>query len=82
MLYTNIQPQSFLCSTEGAFKCVLPHMGMAAILFSGTKPLKQIFNTPSTEGPILNLGKFVKRFQRILLRLHNFIHVCTRGTKC
>ena len=30
-------------------------MGMATILFNSAEPLKQIVNTPSTEGPMWNL---------------------------
>ena len=32
-------------------------MGMAAILFNGVEPFKQIINTLSTEGPMWNLVK-------------------------
>ena len=35
----------------------LPCMGMAAILFNGVEPFKQIFNTLSTESPMRNLVK-------------------------
>ena len=35
-------------------------MGMAAILFSGTEPFEQIFNSLSTEGPMLNLVKIAQ----------------------
>ena len=34
MLYTKIQPQSFLSTREEDFQVFLPNMGMAAILFS------------------------------------------------
>ena len=46
MLYTKIQPQSFL----GSKKVFLPYM--AANLFKGAEPFEQIGNTISTEGPI------------------------------
>ena len=32
-------------------------MGMAAILFNGAEPFEQMFNIPSTEGPVWNLKK-------------------------
>ena len=51
MLYAKIQPQSFLGSGKEDFKVFLPSMGMAAILFNGAEPFKQIVNTLSTEGP-------------------------------
>ena len=51
MLYTKIQPQSFLSSGEEDFKAFLPYMGMAAILFKGTKPFEQTVNNLLTEGP-------------------------------
>ena len=35
-------------------------MGMAAILFSGAEPFKQIINTFLTEGPIWNLVKIAQ----------------------
>ena len=44
MLYTKIQPQSFLGSGED-FQVFLSYMGMAAILFDGEKPFEQIGNT-------------------------------------
>ena len=37
MLYTKIQPQSFLGSGEEDFQEFLPYMGMAAILFDGAE---------------------------------------------
>ena len=39
MLYTKIQPQSFLGSVED-FKAFLPYMGKSAVLFNGAEPLK------------------------------------------
>ena len=35
-------------------------MGMAAILFDGTKPFVQIGNTLLTEGPVWNLVKIAQ----------------------
>ena len=45
MLYTKIQPQSFLGSGEENFYVFLPKMGMAAILFSSAKLFEQIVST-------------------------------------
>ena len=59
VLYTKIQPQSFLGSGED-FWVFLPYMGMAAILFNGTEPFEQIGNTLSTEGPMWNLVKIAQ----------------------
>ena len=52
MLCAMIQPQTFLGSGEEDF-----YMSMAAILFNGVEPFKQIVNTLSTEGPMWNLVK-------------------------
>ena len=52
MLYTKIQPQSFTGFGEEDFLVFLPYMGMAAILFNGMEPFKQIVKTLSTEGPM------------------------------
>ena len=49
MLYTKIQPQSFLGS--GDFQEFLPNMDMVAILFNCTEPFEQIGNTLLTEDP-------------------------------
>ena len=51
MLYTKIQPQSFLGSGED-FKVFLPYTGKVAILFDGAEPFEQIGNTLLTEGPM------------------------------
>ena len=52
MLYTKIQPQSFLGSGEEDFQEFLPGMDMAAILFNcPNEQIEQIGNTLSTEGP-------------------------------
>ena len=50
MLYTMIQPWSFLGSGEEEFYVFLPYMGMVAILINGLWPFVQIFNPPLTEG--------------------------------
>ena len=52
MLYTMIQPQSFRGSGEDNFKCILPYVGMAAILFSSVEPFEQTVKILSTEGPV------------------------------
>ena len=53
MLYTKIQPRSFLVSEEEISKCLfLPYMGMVAVLFNNAEPLNKIVNTPLTEGPM------------------------------
>ena len=51
MLYTKIQPQSFLGSGEEDFQEFLPYMDMAAILFNCAELFEQIGNNLSTEGP-------------------------------
>ena len=51
MLYTQVQPQSFLGSGED-FQVFLPYIGMAAILLNGTEPFKVIVNIFLTEGPM------------------------------
>ena len=57
MLYTKIQPQSFLSSVEDVFTI---YMDMAAILFTGTDPFDQIVNILSTEGLMWNLMRIVQ----------------------
>ena len=49
MLYTNIQPCSFLGSGKEELN-FLSYMGMAAILINGPRPFVQMFNPPLTEG--------------------------------
>ena len=44
--------KAFLVLAKKIFKCFLPYMGMAAILFNGAKLLKQTDNIPSTKGPM------------------------------
>ena len=48
VLYTKIQPQSFLGSGEDFQD--LSDMDMAVVLFNCAKPFEQIGNTLSTEG--------------------------------
>ena len=50
MLYTKIQPQSFLGPGEEELQEFLPYMDMAVILFSCAEPFQQTGNTLSTEG--------------------------------
>ena len=64
MLYTKIQPQSFLGSGGEYFYVFLPYMGMAAILFDGAEPFEQIGNTLMTEGPMWNLVKNAQAFSK------------------
>ena len=51
MLYTKIQPQSFLGSGEEIFLSILPYIGMAAILFSNAKLFEQIVSTTWQKTP-------------------------------
>ena len=60
MLYTKIQPLSFLGSGED-FQEFLPYMDMEAILFNCAEPFEQI---PSIVGPFEILWKLLKQFQR------------------
>ena len=50
MLYTKIQLEAFLIQ-EKIFKCFLPYMGMAAILFNDAYPFEQIDSTPFDRRP-------------------------------
>ena len=52
-------------------------MGMAAILFNGAEPFKQITYTLSKEGPMWNLVKNaqVVSEKKTFKKLHNFIHI-------
>ena len=63
MLYTKIQPQSFLGSGE-VFWEFLPYMDMLAILFNCAEPFEQICNTLSTYGQCEIWWKLLKQFQR------------------
>ena len=47
MLYTKIQPQSFLSTGEEDFKVFVPYMGMVAILFNDAKQFEQSVNIPA-----------------------------------
>ena len=60
MLYTKIQPWSFLGSGEEDFYVFLPYMGMAAVLFNGMESFKQIDNILLTKGPMWNLVKIAR----------------------
>ena len=60
MLYTKIQPWSFLGSGEEDFYVFLLYMGMAAVLFNGAEPFKQIDNILLTKGPMWNLVKIAR----------------------
>ena len=64
MLYTKIQPQSFLGSGEEDFQEFLPYMDMAAVLFNCAEPFKQIGNTLLTEGSCEIWSRLLKQFQR------------------
>ena len=52
MLYTKIQPQSFLGSGEEDFIEFLLYMDMEVIWLNGAEPFEQIGNTLLTEGPM------------------------------
>ena len=49
-------------SVSGLF-CVLPYMGIAAILFNGAEPFEQNVNILLAEGPMWNLVKIVRGFK-------------------
>ena len=57
MLYTKMQPQSFLGSGEEVLLSVFTNMGMATILINGPWPFVQIFYPPLTKGTTLSLKK-------------------------
>ena len=73
MLYTKIQPQSFLGSGEEHFQGFLPDMDMTVIFFNCAEPFEQIGNTLSTEGPCENYSSSFR--EKDIQKLHNFIHV-------
>ena len=54
MLYTKIQPKSFLSSGEEDFKCFTIYgcIFFTVVLFNGANPFEQIVNIRSTEGPM------------------------------
>ena len=64
MLFTKIQPQSFLSTGEEAFQEFLPYMDMMSILFNCAEPFEQIGNTLSTEGPCEIWWKLLKQRRR------------------
>ena len=81
MVYTKIQPQIFLGSTED-FQAFLPYMGIAAILFNGAEPFKKNCQYLSTEGPCEIWRKLLMQFQRRRQsKIHNFIHVYSLGAR-
>ena len=80
MLYTKVQPQSFLISWEDCLS-VLPYMGNTAILFNGVEPFEQIVNILLTEGPMWNLVKIVQTVSEVIFRCHDFIHVHSPGVR-
>ena len=63
MLYTKIQPQSFLGSGKKDFLDILPSMDMAVLSFNCTEPFEQIGSTLSIEGPCEIWWKLLKQFQ-------------------
>ena len=84
MLYTEIQPQSFLSSGEKKFLSVLPYMGMASILLNGADPFEQIVNILSTERrPCVNHVKSSENCfkEEDMKWLYNFIHIYNPRTK-
>ena len=60
MLYTKIQPQSFLCSGEKDFKAFLPNMDMAVIFFQWRVTIQTNCQYPFDRRPIWNLVKTAK----------------------
>ena len=74
MLYTKIQPQSFLGSGEVDFQD--SYMDMAAIFFSCAEPFEQIGNTISTKAHVKsgeNCSSSLR--EEDIEKFHNFIHV-------
>ena len=63
MLYTKIQPQTFLGSGEEDFQEFLPYMDMLAIFFNCAEPFEQIGNTLSTEGHVKSGESCSSRFR-------------------
>ena len=55
-------------------------MGMATILFDGSKPFEQIGNTLLIEGPMWNLVKIAQAVSETKT-LHNFIDVYIPGAR-
>ena len=52
------------------------NMGMAAILFNGVEPFKQIINTLSAEGPMLKRDKIAQAVSEKTLKITQF-YSCT-----
>ena len=50
-------------------------MGMAAILFNGVEPFKQIVNIPSTEGPMRNLVKIGQAVSEKMFKDHTILYM-------
>ena len=63
MLYTKIQPQSFLGSGEEDFKEFLSYMDMVAILFNGTEHLNKLAKSFGQKAHAKS-GENCKGFQR------------------
>ena len=57
MLYTKIQPQSFLCYVREDLSKTLPYMGMAATLHNGPWSIVQISNSRLAQGSTWSLKK-------------------------
>ena len=66
MIYAKIQPQSFLVLKKKIFKCCLPYMGMAAILFSSTKLFKQIISSTWRKTPCEIWWKLASGFTEVV----------------
>ena len=49
-------------------------MGMAAILFKGTEPFKQIIYTLSTEGPMWNMVKIARAVSEKNFKNYTYVH--------
>ena len=52
MLYTKIQPQSFIGSGEEYFQVSFTIYGYGGYLLNGVEPFEQIVNIPLTEDPM------------------------------
>ena len=74
MLYTEIQPQSFLGSGED-FQVFLPYIGMAAILLNGTEAFKVIVNILLTEGPMWNLVKIAQAISGKIFKNNTILYM-------
>ena len=76
MLYTMIQPQSFLGTGEEDFSMFSPYMDMAANLFNSSTPSGQIVGTTSPEGPI-NLVKIGSGFreEKLFFKIYTILYM-------